>query len=91
MRALHNRKNYLFARSDVGDVSIGSSLKKVERKQLVLDRDVNQRLDKATSLAGLRLTELTGNILVNSWRFPAAFHGDPADEILSQPHGIMQP
>jgi PIN domain nuclease of toxin-antitoxin system len=63
-------------------ISIWELAKKVEKKQLTLDRDLTDWLDLATTAKGLRLAELTRPILVESCRLPKPFHGDPADQII---------
>jgi len=63
-------------------ISIWEVAKKVEKKQLVLDRPLNQWLDAATMLPGLHMWELTRLILVESCELPQPFHGDPADQLI---------
>ena len=71
-------------RSDLGLslISIWEIAKKVEKKQLVLDRPLDQWLDAATAQPGLRLFELTRPVLIESCRLPDEFHGDPADQLI---------
>jgi len=63
-------------------ISIWEVAKKVEKKQLVLDRPLSQWLDAATMLPGLHMWELTQLILVESCELPQPFHGDPADQLI---------
>jgi PIN domain nuclease of toxin-antitoxin system len=63
-------------------ISIWELAKKVEKRQLILDRDLNEWLDLATTVQSLHLVELTRPILVESCRLPKPFHGDPADQII---------
>ena len=63
-------------------ISVWEVAKKVEKKQLVLDRPLDQWLDEAVTRQGLGLWELTRSILVQSCELPQPFHGDPADQIL---------
>ncbi len=63
-------------------ISVWELAKKVEKKQLVLDRPVREWVDQAFNVAGLRLVELTPTILVESCDLPQPFHGDPADQII---------
>jgi PIN domain nuclease of toxin-antitoxin system len=63
-------------------ISVWEIAKKVEKKQLVLDRPLDQWLDVAVTRPGLGLWELTRSILVQSCGLPQPFHGDPADQIL---------
>ena len=63
-------------------ISIWEVAKKVEKKQLVLDRSINQWLDAATLINGLHLWELAQPILVQSCSLPQPFHGDPADQLI---------
>ena len=63
-------------------ISIWELAKKIEKKQLVLDRALDQWLDVATTMPGLHLAELTRPILVESCQLPQPFPGDPADQII---------
>ena len=63
-------------------ISIWELSKKVEKKQLILDRDLDAWLDLATTGKDLHLVELTRPILTESCRLPQPFHGDPADQII---------
>lgn len=63
-------------------ISIWEVAKKVEKKQLVLDRPLRQWMDQALSLSGLLLAELTPAILIESCELPQPFHGDPADQMI---------
>ena len=73
-------------------ISIWEIAKKVEKKQLVLDRPLDQWLDSATSVSGLHLFELTRPVLVEACRLPEGFHGDPADQMIvatARHHGAV--
>ena len=73
-------------------ISVWEVAKKVEKRQLVLDRPVEQWLDEAVAAAGLAVWELTRPILVQSCELPQPFHGDPADQILvatARRHGAV--
>jgi PIN domain nuclease of toxin-antitoxin system len=63
-------------------ISVWEIAKKVEKKQLILDRPLDQWLDDAVAWQGLGVWELTRSILVQSCELPQPFHGDPADQIL---------
>src|SRR5437868_668839 len=63
-------------------ISVWEIAKKVEKRQLVLDRSVADWLDVATARPGLHLAELTRPILVDSCALPPPFVGDPADQII---------
>ena len=63
-------------------MSIWELSKKVEKKQLILDRDLDAWLDLATAERRLHLVDLSRPILVESCRLPQPFHGDPADQII---------
>ena len=63
-------------------ISIWELAKKVEKKQLILDRDLDAWLDLAAATRPLRFVEVTRPILVESGRLPKPFHGDPADQII---------
>lgn len=63
-------------------ISVWEVAKKTEKRQLVLDRPLDDWLDLATTRPGLQLAELTRPILAESCRLPPPFHGDPADQII---------
>ena len=63
-------------------ISIWEVAKKVEKRQLVLDRPLRQWLEHATTMPGLSIAELTPAILVDSCELPQPFHGDLADQII---------
>ncbi|HEY7286380.1 MAG TPA: type II toxin-antitoxin system VapC family toxin [Vicinamibacterales bacterium] len=63
-------------------ISVWEVAKKIEKKQLVLDRPLREWMDQALSVAGLHLVELTPAILVESCDLPQPFHGDPADQMI---------
>jgi PIN domain nuclease of toxin-antitoxin system len=63
-------------------ISVWELAKKVEKQQMVLDRPVDEWLDEALSIRGLRLWELTRPVLIDSCTLPQPFHGDPVDQIL---------
>jgi len=73
-------------------ISVWEVAKRVEKRQLVLDRPVEQWLDEAVAAQGLGVWELTRPILVQSCALPQPFHGDPADQILvatARRHGAV--
>ena len=73
-------------------ISIWEVAKKVEKRQLLLDRPLDQWLDQAVTPEGLGLWELTRPILVESCSLPQPFHGDPADQIIvatARRHGAL--
>src|SRR6266498_3724605 len=73
-------------------ISVWEVGKKVEKKQLILDRSLDQWLDEALTPQGLGVWELTRPILMESCELPQPFHGDPADQILvatARHHGAM--
>lgn len=63
-------------------ISIWEIAKKVEKRQLVFDRPLNDWFDAATAMPGLHVAELTRPILVDSCSLPPPFVGDRADQIL---------
>ena len=66
----------------ISAISVWEVAKKVEKKQLVLDRPLRDWLDRAMTMAGLAVAELTPAILIESCDLPQPFHGDPADQII---------
>lgn len=63
-------------------ISIWEVAKKVEKRQLVLDRSVRDWLHEAIARPGMTLAEMTPTILIHSCDLPQPFHGDPADQII---------
>lgn len=66
----------------VSMISVWEVAKKVEKRQLVLDRPLDEWFDVALAVAGLQVAELTRPILGESCRLPQPFHDDPADQII---------
>ena len=66
----------------ISAISIWEIAKKVEKRQLTLDRPFRQWLQEACGAAGLYVAELTPEILVESCELPQPFHGDPADQMI---------
>ncbi len=62
--------------------SIWEVAKKAQKGQLLLDRPLDDWIDRATDPAGLHVAELTRAVLVESCRLPGGFDGDPADGII---------
>jgi PIN domain nuclease of toxin-antitoxin system len=67
----------------ISAISIWEVAKKVEKRQIVLDRPVHDWLAQASSIKGLYLTELSPAILIASCSLPQPFHGDPADQMIA--------
>lgn len=66
----------------ISAISIWEIAKKVEKKQIVLDRPFRDWLDGALAKPGLFVAEITTDILIDSCELPVPFHGDPADQII---------
>ena len=62
--------------------SIWEVAKKTQKGQLLLDRPLDDWIDRATAPTGLHVAELTRSVLVESCRLPGGFGGDPADGII---------
>ena len=77
----------------VSAISVWEVAKRVEKKQLVLDRPLRDWLDLALGSPGLYVAELTADILIESCNLPQPFHGDPADQMIAatvrQHNGIL--
>ena len=56
--------------------------KKAQKGQLLLDRPLDDWIDRATAPAGLHVADLTRAVLVESCRLPGGFRGDPAGGII---------
>ena len=63
-------------------ISVWEVANKIEKRQVVLDRGLEQWLDLATTMPGLHLWELSRAIVVESCQLPQPFHGDPADQMI---------
>src|SRR3990167_3848745 len=73
-------------------ISLWEVAKKAEKKQLILDRPLDQWLDEAGTPQGLGTRGPTRPILGESCALPQPFHGDPADQILvatARHHGAV--
>lgn len=66
----------------ISAISIWEIAKKVEKNQLVLDRNLRAWIDAALTKPGLYVAELTQDILIESCELPKPFHGDPADQMI---------
>ena len=67
----------------ISAISIWEIARKVEKKQIVLDRPFRLWLEAALAYSGLFVAELTSDILIESCELPPPFHGDPADQIIA--------
>jgi PIN domain nuclease of toxin-antitoxin system len=67
----------------ISAISVWEVAKKVEKKQLILDRPLRKWLNSAMSAKGLLIAELAADILIDSCELPFPFHGDPADQIIA--------
>lgn len=63
-------------------ISVWELAKKVEKRQLVLDRPLELWLDAALARPGLGTWEITRPVLIESCSLPQPFHGDPADQMI---------
>ena len=63
-------------------ISCWEVAKLVECKRLKLACPVEEWMDKALTLPGIQLIELTPRIIIASARLPGAFHRDPADQMI---------
>lgn len=54
----------------------------VEKKRIELDRDVQEWVDQALDIPGLRIAPITPQIAIQSTRLPGMIHADPADRLL---------
>lgn len=66
----------------VSVISCWEVAKKVETKNLLLDRPLAEWLDEALDYPGIRLIPLTPRIVVESVQLPVPFHRDPADQLI---------
>lgn len=66
----------------ISAISVWEVAKKVEKRQLVLDRPLESWMEAALARDGLSVAELTPPILLASCQLPEPFHGDPADQMI---------
>ena len=66
----------------ISAISCWEVAKLVERGRLILPRPVDEWLSLALDYPGVRLIELSPEIVVASTRLPGSFHRDPADQII---------
>jgi PIN domain nuclease of toxin-antitoxin system len=66
----------------ISATSVWEIARKVEKRQLVLDRSLDLWIDLAIDDAQVQVIEFNRTILVESCRLPQPFHGDPADQII---------
>lgn len=63
-------------------ISCWEVAKKVEKGHLDLNCRVSDWLDQALGYPGIRLLNLTKEIVVDSTELPSGFHKDPADQMI---------
>jgi PIN domain nuclease of toxin-antitoxin system len=86
--ALSRQVRGLISRSSARDelllsaISVWEFSKLVERGRLSLSCDLEQWIDTALDIPGLRLVPLTPRISLRSTTLPQPFHTDPADQII---------
>lgn len=54
----------------------------VAKGRLVLDRDIDEWVQKALSFSGIRLEPISPEVAVASTRLPGTLHADPADRMI---------
>jgi PIN domain nuclease of toxin-antitoxin system len=63
-------------------ISCWEVAKKVEKGQLDLNLPISDWLDQALCYPGIKLLDLTKQIVVDSTELPNGFHKDPADQMI---------
>lgn len=66
----------------ISAISLWEVAKLVERKRLILPCATNEWFEQALSYPGVRVVELTPEIVIESTQLPGEFHRDPADQII---------
>lgn len=66
----------------VSMISLWEVAKLVEGGRLTLPVSVQDWLDQAMNYPGIRVLELTPEIIVDSTQLPGTFHRDPADQLI---------
>lgn len=54
-----------------------------QRKQIELDRGLEEWIDKSIAALGAHEIEISRSIAIEAYRLPGKFHNDPADRILA--------
>lgn len=79
-------KNFIQSNEAIGlgvsIISLWEVAKLVESGRLILPILIRNWLDLATSYPGIRVLDLTADIVVDSTQLPGAFHRDPADQLI---------
>lgn len=71
-------------------ISCWEVAKLVENGRLQLPNPVAEWMDIALAYPGIRLTDLTLSILIESTQLPGNFHRDPADQMIVATARILQ-
>lgn len=66
----------------VSAISCWEVAKLVEYERLVLPYNLKEWFEQALDYPGIRLMELTPEIVIESTQLPGEFHRDPADQII---------
>jgi PIN domain nuclease of toxin-antitoxin system len=66
----------------VSAISIWEVAKSVELEKLELPHSLEDWFDEALNYPGIRVIELTPEIVIESTRLPGEFHRDPADQLI---------
>lgn len=66
----------------VSVISCWEVAKLVERGRIALDRPVGVWIEEALAFRGVRVLDLTVEIVIASTQLPGTFHRDPADQII---------
>lgn len=54
-----------------------------QRKQIELDRGLEEWIDQSIAVLGAHEIEISRSIAIEAYRLPGEFHNDPADRILA--------
>jgi PIN domain nuclease of toxin-antitoxin system len=66
----------------ISAISLWEIAKLIERKRLILPCPIEEWFEQAMSYPGVRVLELTPEIVIESTQLPGEFHRDPADQII---------
>ncbi|HNA62186.1 MAG TPA: type II toxin-antitoxin system VapC family toxin [Rhabdochlamydiaceae bacterium] len=75
----HSQKNQGVLISPISIWEIGML---VEKNRIQIDMDVQEWVDQALDIPGVKLSPITSRIAIQSSRLPGIVHGDPADRLL---------
>lgn len=75
----HSLKTHIVLISPISIWEIGML---VQKKRIQIEMDVQEWIEQALDIPGMKLAAITPRIAIQSTRLPGELHGDPADRLL---------